>query len=113
MERASRAIMDAFRKLPCNARRKVRRSMLYLRWIGFGFGFRYTLADVGALPKAPTSGALVKTLDELDNYQRDIAATNSWLPDIQKLDAGVGDDDTDGSQSAKVSTAAPRPHPPG
>ena len=53
----------------------------YLREVGFGFGYRYTLRGIKAAEEATSVAQLVKTLDEVSKRQGDLSRYTSWLPD--------------------------------
>jgi hypothetical protein len=53
---------------------------LFLREVGFGFGWRYTLAGIAAAETAKTPQDLVKILDEVSKYQGGLNEIKSWAP---------------------------------
>lgn len=53
---------------------------LFLREVGFGFGYRYTLAGIAAADKAETPRELVQILDEVSKYQGSLDDVRAWLP---------------------------------
>jgi hypothetical protein len=53
----------------------------YLREVGFGFGYRYTLRGIKAAEQAQSVAQLVKTLDDVSKRQGDLSRFTSWLPD--------------------------------
>lgn len=52
----------------------------FLREVGFGFGYRYTLAGIAAADKAETPRELVTILDEVSKYQGSLDDVRAWLP---------------------------------
>jgi hypothetical protein len=52
----------------------------FLREVGFGFGYRYTLAGIAAADKAETPRELVQLLDEVSKYQGSLDDVRAWLP---------------------------------
>lgn len=52
----------------------------FLREVGFGFGYRYTLAGIAAADKAETPRELVAILDEVSKYQGSLDDVRAWLP---------------------------------
>lgn len=53
---------------------------IFLREVGYGFGYRYTLAGIAAAEKAETPRELVKVLDEISKYQGSLDDVKAWLP---------------------------------
>jgi hypothetical protein len=53
---------------------------IFLREVGFGFGYRYTLAGIAAADKAETPRELIKVLDEISKYQGSLDDVRAWLP---------------------------------
>ncbi|MGO8377710.1 hypothetical protein ACC745_18635 [Rhizobium ruizarguesonis] len=53
---------------------------IFLREVGFGFGYRYTLAGIAAADQAETPRELVKVLDEVSKYQGSLDDVKAWLP---------------------------------
>ncbi|WP_439923634.1 hypothetical protein [Nitrobacter sp. JJSN] len=53
---------------------------IYLREVGFGFGYRYTLAGIAAAERAETPKELVKILDEVSKYQGSLYDVKAWWP---------------------------------
>ena len=53
----------------------------YLREVGFGFGFRYTLEGIKAAENAKSAAQLVKILDDVSKRQGDLARFSTWRPD--------------------------------
>jgi|GEM_PF-2516790 len=53
---------------------------LYLREVGFGFGYRYTLAGIAQAETASSPRELVKILDEVSKYQGSLDQIQSWQP---------------------------------
>lgn len=56
----------------------------YLREVGFGFGFRFTLEGIRRAEEAKSVAQLVKTLDEVSMRQGDLARFTAWLPEGNK-----------------------------
>ncbi|WP_378944050.1 hypothetical protein [Mesorhizobium sp. ANAO-SY3R2] len=59
---------------------------IFLREVGFGFGYRYTLAGLAAADKAETPRELVKLLDEVSKYQGSLDDVKAWLPQYDSSD---------------------------
>lgn len=53
---------------------------LYLREVGFGFGYRYTLAGIAQAETASSPRELVQILDEVSKYQGSLDQIVSWQP---------------------------------
>lgn len=53
---------------------------LYLREVGFGLGYRYTLAGIAQAETASSPRELVKILDEVSKYQGSLDQIQSWQP---------------------------------
>src|SRR5262249_31933811 len=53
----------------------------YLREVGFGFGYRYTLRGIEEAENAKSIAKLVKALDEVSKRQGDLARFSAWMPD--------------------------------
>jgi hypothetical protein len=53
---------------------------LFLRGVGFGFDYRYTLAGIAAADKAQTLRELVQILDEVSKYQGSLDDVRTWWP---------------------------------
>lgn len=53
---------------------------IFLREVGFGFGYRYTLAGIAAAEKAETPRELVKILDEVSKYAGNLDDVKAWWP---------------------------------
>ncbi|NTE57480.1 hypothetical protein G6M78_20675 [Agrobacterium tumefaciens] len=53
----------------------------WMREVGFGFGYRYTLQGIKAAANAKSTAALVKTLDDVSKRQGDLARFAAWSPD--------------------------------
>ena len=56
---------------------------IYLREVGFGFGFRYTLAGLAKADEVNSPGELVKVLDEVAKYQGDLHKFKSWMVEFE------------------------------
>lgn len=52
----------------------------FLREVGFGFGYRYTLAGLAAADQTSTPRQLVKLLDDVSRLQGDLAKYTAWSP---------------------------------
>jgi hypothetical protein len=52
----------------------------FLREVGFGFGWRYTLAGIAAADQTETPAELVKILDEVSKYQGSLHDVKAWRP---------------------------------
>lgn len=55
---------------------------IYLREVGFGFGWRYTLAGIAEAERVSTPKDLVKVLDEVSKYQGSLDDIGAWEPTI-------------------------------
>lgn len=55
---------------------------LYLREVGFGFGFRYTLAALAQTDQLTDPRDIIRTLDPLSKTQGDLSSFASWQPEI-------------------------------
>jgi hypothetical protein len=53
---------------------------IYLREVGFGFGWRYTLAGIAEAEKAKTPRELIRILDEVSKYQGSLDKIEAWQP---------------------------------
>lgn len=56
---------------------------LYLREVGFGFGYRYTLAGLAQADQVTTPGELIRVLDDVSRYQGDLAKFSAWQPEME------------------------------
>lgn len=54
---------------------------IYLREIGFGIGYRYTLAGLRRADTVTTPKALIEVLDDVSRYQNDLARFEAWEPE--------------------------------
>ncbi|MDF0495739.1 hypothetical protein [Bradyrhizobium yuanmingense] len=59
---------------------------IYLREVGFGFGYRYTLAGIAQAETAKTPQELVKILDEVSKYQGSLDRFEAWEPTYHNAD---------------------------
>jgi len=59
---------------------------IYLREVGFGFGYRYTLAGIAQAESAKTPQELVKILDEVSKYQGSLDRFEAWEPTYHNAD---------------------------
>ncbi|HEX7810241.1 MAG TPA: hypothetical protein VF608_16025, partial [Thermoanaerobaculia bacterium] len=57
---------------------------LYMREVGFGFGYRYTLEGIKAAENATSVAALIRTLDDVSQRQGELASFAAWRPDPEK-----------------------------
>ena len=57
---------------------------LYLREVGFGFGYRYTLAGIKDAEHATSTAELIRILDDVSTRQNDLARFSAWKPDPEK-----------------------------
>ena len=55
----------------------------YLREVGFGFGFRYTLEALAAADRAPSIPKLISSLDEISKRQGDLHKFSAWRPEVE------------------------------
>jgi hypothetical protein len=53
---------------------------IYLREVGFGFGYRYTLAGIAEAETAQSPKDLVRILDEVSKYQGSLDDLGAWVP---------------------------------
>ena len=56
---------------------------LYLREVGLGFGYRYTLASISRADRENDLGNLIKGLRELSRTQGNLAKLDAWTPDAE------------------------------
>ncbi|HEU5101147.1 MAG TPA: hypothetical protein VFU22_19120 [Roseiflexaceae bacterium] len=56
---------------------------IFIREIGLGFGYRYTIASISATDQAGDIRQLVKKLDELAHSQADLARLDAWQVDLE------------------------------
>lgn len=54
---------------------------IYLREMGFGIGYRYTLAGLRRADAVTTPKALIEVLDDVSRYQNDLARFEAWEPE--------------------------------
>ncbi|OMQ39324.1 hypothetical protein [Pseudomonas putida] len=54
---------------------------IYLREMGFGIGYRYTLAGLRRADAVTTPKALIEVLDDVSRYQNDLAHFEAWEPE--------------------------------
>lgn len=59
---------------------------IYLREVGFGFGYRYTLAGIAQAETAKTPQELIKILDEVSKYQGSLDRFEAWEPTYDNAD---------------------------
>jgi hypothetical protein len=59
---------------------------IYLREVGFGFGYRYTLAGIAQAEQAKTPQELIKVLDEVSKYQGSLDRFEAWEPTYDNAD---------------------------
>ncbi len=59
---------------------------IYLREVGFGFGYRYTLAGIAQAEGAKSPQELVKILDEVSKYQGSLDQFEAWEPTYDNAD---------------------------
>ena len=57
---------------------------LYIREIGIGFGYRYTLASIKAADRTDNLAELLKELRELSITQGDVHRVSSWAVDLEE-----------------------------
>ncbi len=55
----------------------------YLREVGLGFGYRYTLASIKAADQATDVGQLIKQLRELSRTQANLTELDNWAIDLE------------------------------
>jgi hypothetical protein len=60
---------------------------LFIREIGFGFGYRYTLAMIQAADQIQDPKQLIKTLTDLSRSQGDLASFDQWRVDYSGLNS--------------------------
>ncbi|WOE82414.1 hypothetical protein RZO07_14705 [Pseudomonas protegens] len=56
---------------------------LYLREVGFGFGYRYTLAGLAQADQVTTPRELIRVLDDVSRYQGDLPKFSAWQPEME------------------------------
>ncbi|NUU41567.1 hypothetical protein [Tardiphaga robiniae] len=54
---------------------------IYLREVGFGFGYRFTLAAFNRADQVTNVKELIKVLDDISKYQGNLASVKSWEPE--------------------------------
>lgn len=54
---------------------------IYLREVGFGFGFRFTLAAFNRADQVRDVKGLIAVLDDISKYQGDLASVRAWEPE--------------------------------
>lgn len=54
---------------------------IYLREVGFGFGYRFTLAAFNRADQVTNVKDLIKVLDDISKYQGDLASLRAWEPE--------------------------------
>ena len=59
---------------------------IYLREVGFGFGYRYTLAGLAAVDRVSTPKELVRVLDDVSRYQGNLNTFQAWRPQYERAD---------------------------
>lgn len=59
---------------------------LYIRELGYGLGYRYTLAGLAAADQAETPRQLVALLDGVSRYQGDLHKFGAWAPTYDNSD---------------------------
>jgi hypothetical protein len=59
---------------------------IYLREIGLGFGYRYTLTSIAALDETDDLGALIAQLRQLSRTAGDLATRDAWSISIEEPD---------------------------
>lgn len=57
---------------------------LYIREIGLGLGYRYTLAAMAVADQAQTPAELIRALDEMARTQGDLARYSAWTPQLEQ-----------------------------
>lgn len=55
----------------------------YLREVGFGFGYRYTLAGLARTDKVTGANQLIEVLDDVSRRQGDLAKFSAWQPEFE------------------------------
>jgi len=56
---------------------------LFLREVGLGFGYRYTLASIKAADESQSIAEMIKTLRELSKTQGNLSSLEAWATDIE------------------------------
>ncbi|BAM89471.1 hypothetical protein S58_34780 [Bradyrhizobium oligotrophicum S58] len=56
---------------------------IYLREVGFGFGYRFTLAAFNRADQVTNVKDLIKVLDDISKYQGNLASVRSWEPEAE------------------------------
>ncbi|MHC2622496.1 hypothetical protein ACVIW2_004528 [Bradyrhizobium huanghuaihaiense] len=56
---------------------------IYLREVGFGFGYRFTLAAFNRADQVTNVKDLIKVLDDISKYQGNLASVKSWEPEAE------------------------------
>lgn len=56
---------------------------IYLRAVGFGFGYRYTLAGLRRADTVTNPRELIQVLDDVSKYQNDLSKFQAWEPEAE------------------------------
>jgi hypothetical protein len=56
---------------------------IYLRAVGFGFGYRYTLAGLRRADTVTNPRELIQVLDDVSKYQNDLSKFQAWEPESE------------------------------
>jgi hypothetical protein len=56
---------------------------IYLREVGFGFGYRFTIAAFNRADQVTSVRDLIKVLDDISKYQGNLASLKSWEPEAE------------------------------
>lgn len=56
---------------------------IYLREVGFGFGYRYTLAAFNRADQVHNVKELIQVLDDISKYQGELATVTAWEPEAE------------------------------
>jgi hypothetical protein len=56
---------------------------IYLREVGFGFGYRFTIAAFNRADQVKSVAELIKVLDDVSKYQGNLASVKSWEPEAE------------------------------
>ncbi|MGY8632549.1 hypothetical protein RAD15_08640 [Bradyrhizobium sp. 14AA] len=56
---------------------------IYLREVGFGFGYRFTLAAFNRADKVHSVKELIQVLDDISKYQGELATVTAWEPEAE------------------------------
>ncbi|WP_316189801.1 hypothetical protein [Bradyrhizobium sp. SZCCHNS1054] len=56
---------------------------IYLREVGFGFGYRFTIAAFNRADQVKSVAELIKVLDDVSKFQGNLASVKAWEPEAE------------------------------